>query len=93
MDKKLIGPISQEEELIYAISSEEEIMDYQDIKEFESQAAEYLREKGIEYDSIPEEDHEMRWVNIEGVKIPEAVNHVSCDRPQRLTHNLDTTEK
>jgi hypothetical protein len=93
MDKELIGPISQKEELLYEISSEDEIMDYQDIKEFESQAAEYLREKGIEYDSIPDEDHEVRWVNIHGVKIPEVVNHVSCDRPQRLTHILDTTEK
>ena len=73
MHKELIGPVSQEEELIYAISSEEEIMTFEDIKEFESQAAEYLREKGIEYDSMgPDEDHEARWVDVHGVKIPKA---------------------
>jgi len=72
MNKELIGPISREEELMYLISSEEEIMTFEDIKEFESQAAEYLQEKGIEYDSIPEEDHEARWVDVHGVKIPKA---------------------
>lgn len=72
MTKKLIGPTSQEEELMYLISSEEEIMTFEDIKEFESQAAEYLRMKGIEYDSIPQEDHEARWINVHGVKIPKA---------------------
>ena len=73
MDKKTNCFISQEEELIYAISSEEEIMTFEDIKEFESQATEYLREKGIEYDSMgPDEDHEARWVDVHGVKIPEA---------------------
>ena len=42
------------------------------LDEFESAAKKYLRDKGIEYDYTQDLCWDSRWIDVHGVKIPEA---------------------
>lgn len=41
---------------------------------FESEAKNYLRYKGIEYDHIQDLDWDLRWIDVHGVQIPLVLN-------------------
>tara|TARA_B100000965_G_scaffold89753_1_gene72936 strand:- start:731 stop:928 length:198 start_codon:yes stop_codon:yes gene_type:complete len=41
---------------------------------FESEAKNYLRDKGIEYDHTQDLDWDLRWIDVHGVKIPLVLN-------------------
>lgn len=42
------------------------------LDEFESAAKRYLRDKGIDYDCTGDLDWDLRWIDVQGVKIPKA---------------------
>tara|TARA_E500000331_G_scaffold158030_1_gene153251 strand:- start:335 stop:529 length:195 start_codon:yes stop_codon:yes gene_type:complete len=51
-----------------------ELFQFQKLKHFESEAENYLRDKGIEYGYTQDLCWDSRWIDVHGVKIPLVLN-------------------